>query len=113
MILAPAEPSSDPPASRPRKAASKRERIAQREQAKASVRRRVRTRKRLAALEGEIVDLEKQLEALSWRLGDPQVFRDADRVRSLGTEHTELRQSIDDRYAEWERLSAEVEASES
>ncbi len=109
---APAAASPDPPASRPRKAPSKRERIAQREEEKESARRRVRTRKRLAALEGEIVDLEQQLEALSWRLGDPQVFRDADRVRTLGTERTELRQSIDDRYAEWERLSAEVEASE-
>ncbi len=109
---APAEASPDPTASRPRKAPSKRERIAQREQAKESARRLVRTRRRLAALEGEIVDLEKQLETLSWRLGDPQVFRDADVMRTLGTERTELRQSVDDRYAEWERLAAEVEASE-
>jgi ATP-binding cassette subfamily F protein 3 len=109
---APVLPNREAPADPPPQEPTKRERIAQRKQTKDDARRLARTRKRLASVETEIVDLEKQLEALSWRLGDPEVFRDADRARALGAKRSELRQSIDDRYTEWERLSAEVEASE-
>jgi ATP-binding cassette subfamily F protein 3 len=91
---------------------SKRARMAARERAKQRTRRLERTRKRLAALELEIGSLEEELEALAWRLGDPEVYRDGEAVRTLEAERAALREGIDTRYAEWERTASELEEAE-
>jgi len=88
---------------------SKRERMAARERARERTRGLERARKRLAALEQEITSLEEELEALAWKLGDPEVYRDGEAVRALEAERSALRESVDARYAEWERNAAEVE----
>ncbi len=91
---------------------SKRERMAARERARERTRRLERARKRLAVLEQEITSLEEELEALAWKLGDPEVYRDGEAVRALEAERSALRESIDARYAEWERNASELEEAE-
>jgi ATP-binding cassette subfamily F protein 3 len=66
--------------------------------------------RRIAQLEAEIQTHESQLEQLAWKLGDPEVFRDGDRVRALEAERTQLQSQIDELYQEWERRQTEVEA---
>jgi ATP-binding cassette subfamily F protein 3 len=82
------------------------ERQRQRDQRKA----RERTQRKLERLEAEILEREKAVEALTWQLGDPAVFRDPDRTRELEAERGRLRAEIDAAYREWERLAAELEA---
>ncbi len=89
--------------------ASKQERIAARGREKERAKQIERSRKRLAAVEVEIAQLESALEALGWRLGDPQVHRDADAVRALEAERALTRGRIDTLYREWERLAGELE----
>jgi hypothetical protein len=43
-------------------------------------------------------------------LGDPEVHRDAERVRALEGTRADLRAAIDELYREWERLAAEIES---
>ncbi len=99
---APSRPAAAPPA-------SKQERIAARAGEKERVKQIERTRKRLAAVELEIAQLESAVEALGWRLGDPQVYREADAVRALEAERVETRGRIEALYREWERLAGELE----
>ncbi|MBW1686943.1 MAG: hypothetical protein JRS35_17980, partial [Deltaproteobacteria bacterium] len=91
---------------------SKRARMAARERARERTRRLERARKRLAALEQEITSLEEELEALAWKLGDPEVYRDGASMLSRSAERSALRESIDARYAEWERNASELEEAE-
>jgi ATP-binding cassette subfamily F protein 3 len=93
--------------------ATKRERIAARERTRDQRRRLERGRKRVAALEREITAFESDLEALAWRLGDPQIHRDGDAVRTLEAERETLRGALAQRYRDWERGAAEVEVLES
>ena len=91
---------------------SKRERIAARERAKQSARRHERAVKRLAAVEDEIRQHEEQAEQLSWRLGDPEMHRDPDALREIEAQREQVQGAIDERYREWERLAAEIEAAQ-
>ncbi len=91
---------------------SKRERIAARERDRELTRRHKRATKRLAAVEEEIRESEGRLEAIAWRLGDPEVHRNPDAIREVETERDEIRNRVDELYREWERLAAEVEAGE-
>jgi ATP-binding cassette subfamily F protein 3 len=71
---------------------------------------REKAERRIEALEATILEKESALEALGWKLGDPEIHRDADRVRGLESERASLRQSIEALYQEWERLAAEIES---
>ena len=63
-------------------------------------------------LEAEIQTREQQLEQIGWKLGDPTVYRDGEKVRALEAERVELKAAIDGLYQEWERRGAEIEALE-
>jgi ATP-binding cassette subfamily F protein 3 len=109
------EPTGSAPAAAPKRPdppMSKRERIAARERTKERSRRQQRAVKRLAEVEEEIRANEARLEELSWRQGDPEIHRDPDAIRALEAERGDLRAAVDERYREWERLAAEVEAGE-
>jgi ATP-binding cassette subfamily F protein 3 len=71
---------------------------------------REKTERRVQLIEAEILEKESAVEALGWKLGDPEIHRDAERVRSLESERAALREAIEDLYGEWERLAAELES---
>jgi ATP-binding cassette subfamily F protein 3 len=96
-----AEP--DAPPSRPRP---------DRRQARERERAREKAARRLAALEERILARESGLEALGWKLGDPDAHRDPERARALSAERDGLRAEIAGLYREWERLAAEIESLE-
>jgi ATP-binding cassette subfamily F protein 3 len=85
---------------------SREERDRTRERKKA----RDKVEKKLAGVEAQILEKEKALEALAWQLGDPNVFRDPDRIRALEGERATTQAEIAAGYREWERLAAEIEA---
>jgi ATP-binding cassette subfamily F protein 3 len=91
-----------PPAPRP----SKQERQRERERRKAED----RIHKRIARLEEEILAREQEVEALGWRLGDPEVYRDGAQVQALEARRGELQGEIESRYRDWERLADELSA---
>jgi ATP-binding cassette subfamily F protein 3 len=73
-------------------------------------RAREKAARRLSALEADILALESGLEALGWKLGDPEVHRDPERIRSLTAEREATRGAIAALYRDWERLAAEIES---
>jgi ATP-binding cassette subfamily F protein 3 len=103
-LAKPAAPSGGAPAAAA--PASREERDRTRERKKA----RDKVEKKLAAVETQILEKEKALEALAWQLGDPNVFRDPDRIRALDGERATTQAEIAAGYREWERLAAEIEA---
>jgi ATP-binding cassette subfamily F protein 3 len=88
------------------KEARREQRRVERERKKA----RDRATRRMSVLEEEILDRETQLEQLGWKLGDPEVARDPDRIRTLGAERDVLKEEVDARYKEWERRAAEIDS---
>jgi ATP-binding cassette subfamily F protein 3 len=110
----PASPQASAPQAEPQPTArlSKQERIAARDRARESTRRHKRATKRLTAVEEEIREREERLEAISWRLGDPEIHRNPDAIREVEAERDEIKSRVDELYREWERLAAEVEAGE-
>jgi ATP-binding cassette subfamily F protein 3 len=71
---------------------------------------RDKTAKQIAAIEADILVRESAMEALRWKLGDPEVYRNGDKVRALEAERSAAKEAIDLLYREWERLAAELEA---
>jgi len=71
---------------------------------------RDKTAKRIEAIESAILVRENALESLSWKLGDPEVYKNGDKVRALEAERSAAKDAIDLLYREWERLAAELEA---
>jgi ATP-binding cassette subfamily F protein 3 len=98
-----APPAESPPAPPP---SAKQTRAGERERRKEEA----RLRRKLEAQEARILEREGALEALAWRLGDPAVHRDGERVRALEAERAALREEIAGLYREWEKLAGELEA---
>jgi len=71
---------------------------------------REKTAKQIAAIEADILLRESALEALGWKLGDPETYKDGEKVRALEAERAAAKDAIDLLYREWERLAAELEA---
>jgi ATP-binding cassette subfamily F protein 3 len=71
---------------------------------------REKVERRVLAVEAAILDKESALEALGWKLGDPEVHRDGQRVREIESQRASLRQAIEELYRDWERLAAEIES---
>ncbi|HPG26531.1 MAG TPA: ABC-F family ATP-binding cassette domain-containing protein, partial [Myxococcota bacterium] len=71
---------------------------------------RDRVARRIEKLEGQIAEEEERKESLSWKLGDPEVYRDAERLLALQAEQSTLEGEIETLYREWERLSDELAA---
>ena len=111
---APAEPSIGAPAPAPQVPAStpamskpgKAQRAAERERK----RNHDRVARRLEKLEARIAEEEAKLEASSWKLADPAIASDAERLVELDRERAELQSLIDDLYRDWERTSDELAA---
>jgi ATP-binding cassette subfamily F protein 3 len=98
-----AAPDHDAPAAaRPSKA--------ERQQTRERRKNRDKVTRRIGRVEEEIQEREQSLEQLSWQLGDPAVATDAERLTAINADQQALQTEIDDRYAEWERLSGELAA---
>ncbi len=93
------------PAAAPKAPTSKAEKARERERKKS----RDRITRKIEKIEASILERETQGEALGWKLGDPNVYKDADRVREIEGERTAIQEAIAADYREWERLAAELE----
>jgi len=71
---------------------------------------RTRAARRLEALEAQILERETAVEALGWKLGDPELHRDPARIRELTAEREAAQAEVDALYSDWERLAAELES---
>jgi ATP-binding cassette subfamily F protein 3 len=72
-----------------------------------------KSRRRFSALEAEIAERESALEALTLRLSDPELWRDAEQARRLSADRDALRATLDGLYPEWERLAVLLEPAAS
>jgi ATP-binding cassette subfamily F protein 3 len=61
-------------------------------------------------LEDEIHAAESEVESLGWKLGDPELYKEVDRLRELTEAKQTLDASVAEKYAEWERLNDEMSA---
>jgi ATP-binding cassette subfamily F protein 3 len=102
-----ARPSPAPSAAAPAAAPLSRE---DRERARERKKAREKLEKKLGTVEAQILEKEKTAGALAWQLGDPNVFREPDRIRALEAERETAQAEIAAGYREWERLAAEIEA---
>ena len=71
-----------------------------RERQREDRRARERLARKLAGLEGEILEREKAVEALAWRLGDPELWRDPEQTRALEADRARLQGEIAAAYEE-------------
>ena len=62
--------------------------------------------------EEEIAECEQRLEILGHQLGDPEVYKDGERMRTIEGERSERQERADTLYRDWERYAAEIEAIE-
>ena len=81
------------------------QRAQDREQARTERRAAERERRRFAQLEAEIAARESELEALGFRLADPELWRDPEQARRLSADRDALRAALEGLYPEWERLA--------
>jgi ATP-binding cassette, subfamily F, member 3 len=100
---APEEPQEGAPPARGGSTREARRRARERERA------RERAARRLERIEAAILERESALEALTWRMADPEVHRDGERMRSLDAERATLRAEIDGLYGDWEARATELE----
>jgi len=70
---------------------------------------RHRIERGLARVEQSILERESALEAIGWRMAEPSVHRDGERMRALEAERSALRAEVEALYKEWEGLAAELE----
>jgi ATP-binding cassette subfamily F protein 3 len=101
-------PPSRPTAPKPVRGANKQQRQRGRERRKA----RDKIVRQVASLEAEIHAAESEVESIGWKLGDPELYKDVDRLRELSDSKQALDATVAEKYAEWERLSDEMAALE-
>ncbi|MFQ5718714.1 MAG: ABC-F family ATP-binding cassette domain-containing protein [Acidobacteriota bacterium] len=68
-------------------------------------------RKRIETLEQTISTEERKLKAVDYELASPAVYGNAQKARGAGQLRAKLKERLDALTAEWERLSAQVEAA--
>ena len=85
---------------------SKQQRQLERERGKA----REKLVRQIARLEAEIQTRESEVESLGWKLGDPELYKDVDRMRELSEARDALESRVAERYAHWEHLTNELNA---
>jgi ATP-binding cassette subfamily F protein 3 len=69
---------------------------------------REKTARKIEKLESQLSEKEEQKDALTWKLGEPEVYQDPRQSRVLREEHAQLTQEIEALYHDWERLSDEL-----
>ena len=79
------------------------------QQQKAARAERQKRAKRLAALEQHIATLEDRKEKLERRLADEKTFQDRAKTHEVTGQYEQLKQQLDEQYAEWAALAEEHE----
>ena len=105
----PVKPSTPPTSAAPampRRPPAREDRQRERERRKA----RERLTRKIGRLEEEIAGIESEIEAIGWKQGHPDLYRDVERMQALDAEKTERQSVAEERYREWERLSDELAA---
>jgi ATP-binding cassette subfamily F protein 3 len=98
------------PSERAQTTSRKRTGVQEREEERVRRKARDKTAKQIAAIEAEILSRESALEALVWKLGDPEIYKNGERMRALEAERATGKDAVDALYREWERLAAELDA---
>ncbi|MCY4387170.1 MAG: ATP-binding cassette domain-containing protein [Desulfurellaceae bacterium] len=80
------------------------------QQQKAARAERQKRAKRLAALEQHIATLEDHKEKLERRLADEKTFQDREKAREVTGRYEQVKQQLDEQYAEWTALAEEHES---
>jgi len=88
---------------------SKARRLAARDASRQRQRAIARGERQVAAMEQEIAAAEEQLEQLGHQLGDPEVYKDGERVREIERQRGTLSERIAELYTGWEGLCTELE----
>ena len=95
---------SAPPSQKPKQTKEQRQRERERRKSRDKITRQV------SRLEEEIQSAEGELEQLGWKLGEPDLYKDVDRMRELTESRERIEADVAEKYAEWERLSDELAA---
>jgi ATP-binding cassette subfamily F protein 3 len=69
--------------------------------------KREKIARKIERLETLLTEKEEQKDALTWKLGEPEVHQDRKQSQVLREEHTQLTEEIETLYREWERLTDE------
>ena len=80
------------------------------QQQKAARAERQKRVKRLTALERHIATLEDHKEKLERRLADERTFQDREKAREVTGQYEQVKQQLDEQYAEWAVLAEEHES---
>ncbi len=80
------------------------------QQQKAVRAERQKRARRLAALEQHIATLEDHKEKLERRLADEKTFHDRAKAREVASQYEQVKQQLDEQYAEWTTLAEEHES---
>ena len=80
------------------------------QQQKAARAERQKRAKRLTALEQHIATLEDHKEKLERRLADEKTFQDREKAREVTGQYEQVKQQLDEQYAEWAVLAEEHES---
>lgn len=67
-------------------------------------RREQRRLRELQELEQHIGQVEEDLSLLEVRMAEPELYQDQERWRLISNDHSELKQKLDQMYAQWEQL---------
>ena len=81
------------------------------QQQKAARAKRQKRAKRLAALEQHIATLEDHKEKLERCLVDEKTFHDQAKAREVASQYEQIKQQLDEQYAEWTTLAEEHESN--
>jgi len=76
---------------------------------KAVERRRVKNEKKLKELEDEITRMEESVKALDVSLGDPEVYKDGEKVKAIKAQREAVQNALSGKVWEWEETSRKVE----
>jgi ATP-binding cassette, subfamily F, member 3 len=66
---------------------------------------------RIKKIETQIAELEKKASKLSQDMSDPKIAADFEKLNSVSRKHTEIESAVKSLYAEWDRLSSQLEAA--
>ncbi len=85
-------------------AADKETRIQEHQARKEKQRKEQKRQRDLAEVEKRIEGLEEQLADLEQSMADPELYQDQERWREISSQHLQLKDTLDDVYAQWEEL---------